>query len=373
MGSVPPTSRADLEPRPEPAAGRGAVRRTVGSPTSARSPRRPPRSAAAGGPSRRDRQLVRLLSIAKLLAEGARLTVYDLAARFRVRRESIYRDLHALEDAGYPIEGDEQGRLSRPRLAASFRSTVPPVPLTRQELAALVWAARHTEPRQAFRGALTTALEKLRAVAPHRESGIALALDGAVGGWQRGGKTYAGFEGTILQLVEAIVARRRCKVTYRAPGRPAARRFPYDPYRLLFVQGGLYCVGKVPAYPNLATLAVDRLEAVELLDDTFAVDPSFDPKRHEAEAFGIVWEKPATVALRFHAEQAPYVRERGWHPTQRFRSLKDGRLEMTFRAGGAFEISRWILGWGDAVEVVRPLWLRREVAATLRAAAGRYR
>ena len=129
----------------------------------------------------------------------------------------------------------------------------------------------------------------------------------------------------------------------------------------------------MPVYANLTTLAVERLEAVELLAETFTVDPSFDPKRHEAEAFGIVWEKPTTVVLRFRADQAPYVREREWHPTQRFRTLRDGRLEMTFRAGGAFEIVRWVLGWGDAVEVVRPGRLRHDVAAVLGAAARRYK
>jgi len=32
------------------------------------------------------------------------------------------------------------------------------------------------------------------------------------------------------------------------------------------------------------------------------------------------------------------------------------------RAGGTFEITRWILGWGDAAEVMRPPGLRRDVA-----------
>jgi len=36
------------------------------------------------------------------------------------------------------------------------------------------------------------------------------------------------------------VSRRRCRVEYRAPGRPAAKAFPYDPYRLLSIHGGVY-------------------------------------------------------------------------------------------------------------------------------------
>jgi predicted DNA-binding transcriptional regulator YafY len=76
--------------------------------------------------------------------------------------------------------------------------------------------------------------------------------------------------------------------------------------------------------------------------------------------------------VRFRADQAPYVREREWHPTQTIRALPDGRVELRFRAGGTFEIMRWVLGWGDAAEVVRPLALRRQIAAVLRAAAKAY-
>ncbi len=96
-------------------------------------------------------------------------------------------------------------------------------------------------------------------------------------------------------------------------------------------------------------------------------------KKHEAEAFGVTWDKPMTVVVRVRPDQAPYVREREWHPTQKLRTIRDGRLELTFRAGGTFEITRWILAWGDAAEVVRPVSLRRQVAAILRGAASLYR
>jgi len=315
---------------------------------------------------RRDRQVVRILGILETLLEGGRPTVYQLAARFKTRRETIYRDLLALQDIGYPIEGDEQGRLSRPRLAPSLRPALPPVVLTRQELAALIWSVRRGAGRQPFRGALQTAVPKLQGLVLGADGHIALALEGALEGWERGVKDYAGAEPTILRVVQAIVERRRLLVAC-ARARAAAT------VPLLWVQGGLYAVGRVPAYENLVTLAVDRIRSVTPTDEPFTEATGFDPKRYEAEAFGVVWERPMTVVLRFRADQAPYVREREWHPTQRFRPRADGRFEMTFRAGGLFEITRWVLGWGAGVEVVRPARLRREVARLRRAAAGQYR
>ena len=45
-------------------------------------------------------------------------------------------------------------------------------------------------------------------------------------------------------------------------------------------------------------------------------------------------------------------------PTQRFRDLKDGRLERTLRVADTFEVRRWILGFGNEVEVTEPAALR---------------
>ena len=44
------------------------------------------------------------------------------------------------------------------------------------------------------------------------------------------------------------------------------------------------------------------------------------------------------VAVRFVADQAPYVRERIWHPSQQLEELPDGRVVLRLRAGGFFEI-----------------------------------
>ncbi len=57
------------------------------------------RAPASG---RRDRQIVRVLALLRVLAQGTTANIHELA-RFRTRRETIYRDLRVLQDAGYPI------------------------------------------------------------------------------------------------------------------------------------------------------------------------------------------------------------------------------------------------------------------------------
>ncbi|MCE5307083.1 MAG: WYL domain-containing protein [Acidobacteriales bacterium] len=318
---------------------------------------------------RRDRQVVRVLAILGTLFEGGQPTIHGLAARFGTRRETIYRDLRALEDAGYPICGDELGRLSHPRLSAAARRPTPQLRLSDEEITALQWALQQTAARSPFREALRSATVKLRAMAQDEQAAAIGTVITQGGG---GAKDYAPHREKIVRLVEAILRSRSCEVRYQSPAADNPKSYGYEPYRLVSVDGGLYCIGKVPPHENLTTLAVDRIHALRVTDVEFKVDPAFDAERYRREAFGVIWEKPMNVTIRFSAGQAPYVRERIWHPAQRIRELADGRIDLSFRAGGQFEIARWVLGWGGAAEVLRPAALRKCVRQELEMAARVY-
>jgi predicted DNA-binding transcriptional regulator YafY len=320
-------------------------------------------------PRRRERQIVRILALLRVLAQGGTPTVHHLAAEFRTRRETIYRDLRVLQDAGYPITGDQRGRLSRPRLISS---RVPDIRFSGPELDALLLAVAQAQAPIPNAISLSSAAFKLKALAECETDSVPPGLDEVFETWTCGWKDYRAHESRIALLIEAILRKRRCRVEYRAPSRSEPKMYDFDPYQLLFVGGGLYVVGRVPKYTGTATLAVDRLLSAVLLKHEFKVDPSFDPQKCRRDAFGVSWEDPVDIVLRFRADQAPYVRERQWHPSQQVTELPDGGVHLAFRAGGPFEIRRWILGWGDAVEVVSPEELRRDLKTILSSAASHY-
>jgi predicted DNA-binding transcriptional regulator YafY len=320
-------------------------------------------------PNRRERQIVRILALLRVLGQGRRPTVHELAAEFRTRRETIYRDLRVLQDAGYPITGDERGRLSRPRLISS---QVPDIRFSPPELDALLLAIAQAQAALPSTELLSSAALKLKALAESVADAVPPGLDEMFDTWTCGWKDYRAHEDRIALLIEAILRKRRCLVQYRTPSRSESKTYDFDPYRLLFVGGGLYVVGRVPKHAGTATLAIDRLPSVVLSKTQFEVDATFDPQKCRQNAFGVSWQDPIDVVLRFRAEQAPYVRERLWHPSQQIIELPGGGIELAFRAGGPFEIRRWILGWGDAVEVVSPNELRQEIKRILNSAAKIY-
>ncbi len=125
----------------------------------------------------------------------------------------------------------------------------------------------------------------------------------------------------------------------------------------------------------LSLLSVERICTINPEDTPFAKDPAM-LQRIEARrqrAFGIIDDdEELSVTLKFTAAQAPYVRERVWHPSQSLEEREDGALLLRFQASGEFEIMRWILGWGSEVEVIEPLALRQALAQRLQTAARQY-
>ena len=85
-------------------------------------------SRPAGRPSRRYSQAGRLHDLIRLLEARNGATVEELAEECGVTRRTVYRDLQAIEAAGYPLmrepAGDERGRVVY-RFLTGF-SRIPP-------------------------------------------------------------------------------------------------------------------------------------------------------------------------------------------------------------------------------------------------------
>ncbi|MFL6446969.1 MAG: helix-turn-helix transcriptional regulator [Bryobacteraceae bacterium] len=192
---------------------------------------------------RRERQIVRVLALLRVLSQGGTPSVHELAAEFQTRRETIYRDLRVLQDAGYPVTGDDRGRLSHPKL---LPVSVPEIRFSSSELEALHAAAQQVQVAVPTSEALGTATLKVEALIRAERRPVSLPLGDLIESWTCGAKEYRLHEAHIAILVEAILRLRRCHVEYRKPSAANSKSYDFDPYRLLLVGGGLYVVGRVP-------------------------------------------------------------------------------------------------------------------------------
>lgn len=77
----------------------------------------------------------------------------------------------------------------------------------------------------------------------------------------------------------------------------------------------------------------------------------FDFEKFSESAFNVIWGEPQEVKIRFSPDQAPYIEERTWHPSQKIEKRADGSIDLTMRVANLWEIKRWLIGYGADAQV----------------------
>lgn len=309
----------------------------------------------------------RILKVQTLLQGNPRgLTPDELARRTGVTVRTTYRDLRALEAMNVPVY--EEGR----RILIDRNYFVAPVNFTLGEAMALLIGARlwsrytdEADPDAA------DAFSKLAAVLP---APVAEYVHATVAQMLKR-PANPGYSRIVQTLALAWAGRRVARIWYRAADVESPPRL-IEPYFLEPSQIGhsLYVVARDRGVGEMRTFKVERIARVELTADTYQIPPDFDIHAYLSRAWGIFHSgEPVEVRLRFFPPAAARVKESTWHPSQRLRLQPDGSLEMSVTVAGTVEITPWILGWGETVEVLEPPELRRRIAEIGGVLADRHR
>lgn len=159
----------------------------------------------------------------------------------------------------------------------------------------------------------------------------------------------------IWQVLEqACQQRQRVWIRYATPSKPISER-EVDPYVLHFSRSNPYMTGWCHQRQEPRWFRVDRIQAIQLLEQHFEIDPTFDREAHFTSAFQHeVGGVPQEMAIWFDSPTAPYIRERRWHPTQEIEEHTDGSLTLRFVVRGLNEVKRWVLFYGKGARVLGP-------------------
>jgi predicted DNA-binding transcriptional regulator YafY len=309
----------------------------------------------------RGNQLTRQWRLLQLLDRSAGVTVDDAAADLECTVRTIWRDLRVLEDAGFPIYDDPgaDGRRSVWRVQDDFKQRLP-LKLTLAELAALVMSRELLAPvgASALGPAVTAAYDKIVGVLSKDALALLDEMRTTIGVRLLGAKLQAPVADLVPRLQTALVERRAVRIRYHSFHRDEESERTVEPYHLTYFNGGLYLVAYCRLRKAVRIFAVERVRALDLLRTKFTPPPDFDAARYLDNALGILRGDLVTVRVAFAPAVARYIRERLWHPSQQFRDLPDGRLEVTLKVADTLEVRRWILGYGVQAEALEPASLR---------------
>ncbi len=303
------------------------------------------------------------------------MTLADVreAAGDIVSERTVRRDLAALAQAGFPIDiGKRDGQtvysLNRDVFgglaAAGFSlSELCALYLSRTMLAALAG--------DPFHDSLGSAFDKLADAMPPSlwrfidQLPSALSAKGPASPPLSSGKSRL-----VNTLMNAILAHRRVRMRYHSFASRQVKDYLIEPYRVAYAQGTLYLFGFVPLYGEMRTFAVQRIEEATALEETF--DPQAAGVGVFPDSLTVYSGRPERIVVEFTAAEAPYIRERDWHPSQQLEELPTGGVRLTLDVVIDWGLESWVLGFGDAARVVSPPALVARTIERLDAARRQY-
>lgn len=306
-------------------------------------------------------------------AEGA--SIYDIAERFGTSARTALRYVQALQRAGEPLYEEVVEKRKVWRLMPTGRRQS--ITLTTAQMVALFLSRRVFDflAGTGFKEDLDDVFDKLEATLRRRDSAAVRNLDRKVFDVNEARHLYEGRLEDVNDIMTALLREERLRVTHEGVS-GGKKTFVLQPYTLLVYKKGLYLTGKSEGHDGeIRTFALDGFREVEWLrGDKFEYPADYQPTRITEGSFGLFRGKETTrVRIRFDDKVARYVQRRMWHPTQRFKKLAGGAVELTMDVRGTVEIVSWVLGFGGTAEVLEPATLRAEVAADAKRAAARYR
>jgi predicted DNA-binding transcriptional regulator YafY len=306
--------------------------------------------------------LTRLFRLVLLLQSGRYPNARELAERCEVSRRTVYRDLTLLAESGIPVRyrPERQGY----HLAKGF--FLPPTNLEEAEALALLALARQWACGYGLglmRHAWSGAVKLVQGLTPEvRDRVLAAAEPFGADPAPRCGST-TDVRGDVHEGILASLSQlRQIRLWYRDRHTLSDECTKFSLYRLLVHDRHWFMVGRSTLHRRVEVIGVPWVQRVTLTDDRYDIPPRFNLERFLAQAWGV--ERGASrydVRLRFSPRLVPELSDTPWRRGVRRLDLADGRVELLLTVDGVEEILRWVLGFGDQVEVLSPPRLRERL------------
>jgi len=314
--------------------------------------------------SRKENEIVkservgRVVKILTALQSGKKCGVKELADMFGTSQRTIFRDLKQLQAVGVPYHYDTEtgGYTIEPEFF------LPPIDLNLQEALSLLLLAHKVSSqiqlpyrRSAILGALK--IENNLPLKMRKYCNITLENISTRSGPQT---PMRGLDETFAALQKAINRKQMVYIRYKSLFEQKTIELNLSPYHLLYNRRAWYVLGHSDMHKSIRTFKLNRMLQIKTLSQRFTIEEGFEPAEHFGRAWSMIpGGRIYNVKLRFLPKVAENVTEVRWHDTQKVQRQRDGSAIVEFRVDGLNEMSWWILGYGDQVQVLAPKALRR--------------
>jgi len=282
---------------------------------------------------------------------------------FGTSRRTIFRDLKELQDVGVPYHYDAKTGV----YTISPEYFLPPADLNLREALSLLLLAEKVSDqiqlpfrREALQAALKIENNLPAEIRQHCSSILRNISTGS--DVQSSIRHNGRLDRIFAQLQKAIANRRQVDFSYHSFLEGGVVQLRLCPYHMLYNNGTWHVLGRSSLHNKVRTFELNRISELAIMETSFAVEEDFDVSEYLGRAWSTMPEgRIYDVKLLFLPKVANDVVEVKWHSTQKVTPNGDGSAIVEFRVDGLNEITWWVLGYGDQVQVLTPQALRKRV------------
>ncbi|WP_027358758.1 helix-turn-helix transcriptional regulator [Desulforegula conservatrix] len=314
--------------------------------------------------------IVKMLKVMDLLARQNGATKKDIARITGKSDRQVYRILQAIEHIGIPIyndridgEREKTWRIEESYLTKLKNLNVPDLSFTLPELFVLSFLKGSSSvfyESEIFKY-VDSSFSKLKGLAPERLLEVFERMETVFLNRVRFAKNYSGHEDIMLDILEAIIGRKKCRISYHSFKSDIIRDYHAKPLHFFQENGGLYLLLHLDPGGESRTFALERIENVEITDEAFDYPSGFDAPEFLNRPFGLIMDDCFECRIWFSEYVAKYIRERRWAEDQRITENPDGSIILEMQTCGWPDVKRWVLSYGKDARVIDPVKMRQEI------------
>ncbi|MBW1999657.1 MAG: transcriptional regulator [Deltaproteobacteria bacterium] len=298
----------------------------------------------------------------------------DLAEDLECHPRTVYRDLGALQAAGFPIYTERIEGRNLWSLLDTLKHQIP-IPFSLPELIALYFSS---DMMKVFRGtvfydSLESLFQKVKTTLPPESKKFIENVEQTLHLGIKPYKQYSKFKEIINRVNDAAINKRSIEMVYYTMSRKTESRRKVDPYKIWFFNGTFYLIGFCHVRNEVRIFALDRIKMLHQTKDTFEVLDNFSLEEFISPSFGVFQGEPVHIKVWFSPDVAGYIKEKIWHKSQEIYPQGDGSIHFEAEVAGTEEVKSWIMSWGSHALVLEPESLRSEIKAEAEVLIREYR
>lgn len=303
----------------------------------------------------------RLTAILIHLQGRHRTTLDSLEERFEIGRRTIFRDIKALLEAGVPIGGDAgQGYF----IVDGYH--LPPVVFNREEAASMLTGQKlieqwgDTKSHQTF----TQAMDKIKAVLKYRDQEFLENLEKQISVVPHPSRQLQPVLDLHLEELQYATASNRCiEIVYHTPAREEGTRRVVEPLGLVNYSRKWHLIGYCQLRKALRDFRTDRILELNLLKE------QFDPAQHPdyMEFLNTTLTGTDAVEVQMHLTRMIHriIGDQKYYMGLTAENRVGDWVEMTFYTASLDYFARWLLSFGNQVNVIGPPALKTRIKELL--------